>query len=366
MQVALALTFAMSLLACSMSVSAIYKKDDMHSLVEAKEYEFGTEGSINRDYIYTQNDSEESISRSGPALNFEIRAAQVLSFDKDNTLTAFKNIGSRKNVYVLFTGLPEGGKLYYNWRTPSQEEVKIGTPYYIDVIEGEKQLRNVVFVPSYAADKLQPKNIAIPMKVVDATGWRTSGKLNIKVNHAEVSTHFSDVVTPIYADSVDFLFNTGIARGTSGVKIAFAPNANISRAELVTFLWRAAGSPSPISGNNPFVDVKADAYYYDAVLWADENKIVIRCTETKFVPDANVTHQELLFFLHRYNVEYQNHFDGGSYILDTKDHPEVAEWAELAVKWAEYKGVLTDGSIQFTANSTRATLALWLHRMLTL
>ena len=368
-QAAMLVVFVIILLASSLSASANYKNDDMHSLAESKECEFGTEDNLSlgvSNFVYAQNGSEEPVNRSGPSLNFEILAAQVLSFDKDTTLTAFKNIGSRKNVYVLFTGLPEGGKLYYNWRTSSQEEAKTGTAYYIDAAEGEKQLRNVVFVPSYATDKMQSDSVAIPMKVVDATGWRTTGMIHVKVNHAAGSTHFSDVVNPIYADSVDFLFNAGIARGTSGVKTAFAPDASISRAELVTFLWRAAGSPAPEGGNNPFVDVKADAYYYEAVLWADQNEIVIRRTATKFAPDANVTHQELLFFLHRYNVKYHDHFDGGSYILDTTDNPEVAEWAELAVKWAEYKGILNDNNILFNANSTRATLALWLHRMLTL
>ena len=311
----------------------------------------------------------EFTSGTGYSLIGETSAAQVMSFDRIETLTAFENMGSNDNVYVTFTDMPEGGKLYYKWGTSGQEDVKVGTAYYINYAYGARQLSYVTFVPSYSADKTMPKTVTIPLKAYDAQNQAVTGTINIKVSYASVSAQFEDVVTPIYADSVDFLFNQKITYGTNAANTTFTPYNNVTRAEFVTFLWRAAGSPEVTGVTNTFTDVKSTGDYsfaYKAILWAVKNGITTGRTATTFAPGAKVTHQELLTFLYRYDVVYLGHPGTGSSITGFYDHLQVAEWAALAVKWAAHKGILTGASIQPTANGTRATVALWLHRMLTL
>lgn len=100
-----------------------------------------------------------------------------------------------------------------------------------------------------------------------------------------------------YYDAVLWAVEQKITSGTSAT--TFSPEASCTRAQMVTFLWRAAGSPKVENGKNPFTDVKADAYYYDAVLWAVEQKITSGTSATTFSPDATVTRGQTVTFLYR-------------------------------------------------------------------
>ena len=89
----------------------------------------------------------------------------------------------------------------------------------------------------------------------------------------------------------------GVTSGTSAT--TFSPNKTCSRAEVVTFLWRAAGEPKPTSTYMPFSDVKATDYYYDAVRWAVEEKVTTGTSATTFSPNATVTRGQVVTFLYR-------------------------------------------------------------------
>ena len=100
-----------------------------------------------------------------------------------------------------------------------------------------------------------------------------------------------------YYDAVLWAVEQKITSGTSAT--TFSPDASCTRAQMVTFLWRAAGSPKVEDGKNPFVDVKADAYYYDAVLWAVQQGVTSGTSATTFSPDATVTRGQTVTFLYR-------------------------------------------------------------------
>ena len=111
-------------------------------------------------------------------------------------------------------------------------------------------------------------------------------------------TGFTDVPgSAYYAEPVAWAVERDITKGTSA--IAFSPNATCKRAQVVTFLWRAAGSPEPEKSENPFADVAEDAYYYKAVLWAVENGITSGTGETAFSPDSACTRAQVVTFLWR-------------------------------------------------------------------
>ena len=190
------------------------------------------------------------------------------------------------------------------------------------------------------------------------------GSINIAIQHAQYSAQFTDVKDAKYADSVDYLFNQKITTGMTAN--TFGLTEKVTRGQFVTFLYRAAGSPAVTGVTNKFTDVKAADYYYNAVLWAVKNGITSGRSATTFDPTAPVTHQELLTFLYRYDVNYLGHYaslGSASYVYD---YASVDSWAQNAVKWAVGKNVVDYGNLLPKDAGTRATVALWLHRMLTL
>lgn len=111
---------------------------------------------------------------------------------------------------------------------------------------------------------------------------------------------FNDVKPGDYFyDAVNWAVEKGITTGASAT--TFSPNASCTRAQIVTFLWRASGSPEPKTASNPFTDVAANAYYCKAVLWAVENGITTGTSATTFSPDAPCTRAQGVTFLWRAN-----------------------------------------------------------------
>ena len=109
---------------------------------------------------------------------------------------------------------------------------------------------------------------------------------------------FEDVKdTAYYAAAVQWAVENGITTGTSAT--TFSPDQVCTRAQIVTLLWRAAGSPAPVSGQTPFEDVRTDAYYYKAVKWAVENGITSGTSTTTFAPDLVCTRAQIATFLWR-------------------------------------------------------------------
>ncbi|MBE6932816.1 MAG: hypothetical protein E7464_05515 [Ruminococcaceae bacterium] len=151
------------------------------------------------------------------------------------------------------------------------------------------------------------------------------------------SNPFTDVKAgAYYYDPVLWAVNEGITTGT-GNGTTFSPDMNCTRAQVVTFLWRAAGSPKPTSSYNPFRDVKAGAYYYDAVLWAVEKGITTGTGNgTTFSPDMSCTRSQVVTFLHR---------SAGTPAPTSSRNPfrDVASNAYYynAVLWAVEKGITT-------------------------
>lgn len=295
-------------------------------------------------------------------LNASMKASQVMAFSNEiNTL-----LGIQSDMQSLtFTSLPRTGKLVYNWGASGQTDVTVNTEYYLTASGTKPLLRNVTFVPGYTDNK-SSNTVTFGYKAVNAKGKTVTGTFTITVSHAYVSERFYDVSNHLYADSVDFLYNEKITTGTSAT--TFNPNGQVTRMEFVTFLYRAAGSPSVTGLTNRFTDVSATthSYYYNAILWATQNGITTGTSATTFNPTGLVTHSELLTFLYRYDVNYLRHSSSSGSLSAYSGWSSVASWAQTGAKWAAYKGILTDSTTPPAANGTRATVALWMHRMLTL
>ena len=109
---------------------------------------------------------------------------------------------------------------------------------------------------------------------------------------------FTDVgAKEYYYEPVLWAVENGITTGTS--KTTCSPNDTCTRAQVVTFLWRAAACPEPTESTNPFTDISAKQYYYKAVLWAVENGITNGMSKNSFAPDASCTRGQVVTFLYR-------------------------------------------------------------------
>ena len=186
---------------------------------------------------------------------------------------------------------------------------------------------------------------------------------NISASHTievqfRVRSSFVDVPSgSYYEDAVDWAVANGITTGTDAAH--FSPDGICTRAQAVTFLWRAAGRPAPESRTMPFTDVPADSYYYDAVLWAVENGITKGTSSTTFSPDDTCTRAQIVTFLWR---SEQSPAAGSSNPFT--DVSADAYYAD-AVLWA-VKEAITTGTTRTTfspdAECTRAQIVTFLWR----
>ena len=169
--------------------------------------------------------------------------------------------------------------------------------------------------------------------------------------------NFHDVTRfDYFYDAVKWAVDHDITSGTG--RFTFSPNAACTRAQTVTFLWRAAGSPRPVSAVNPFTDVHYGDYFYQAVLWAVENGITMGTSATTFSPDATVTRAQVVTFLWRANGQPAAWNSGFT------DVSADAYYAK-AVAWAVQNGITTGtgfGVFSPDAACTRAQIVTFLYR----
>ena len=169
---------------------------------------------------------------------------------------------------------------------------------------------------------------------------------------------FTDVADDAYyADSVAWAVENNVTSGVSAT--SFAPNASCTRGQMVTFLWRAAGSPEPKSTDTAFTDVKSGAYYEKAVAWAVENNVTTGTGATTFSPGATVTRGQSVTFLWRAN--------GSAAAAGAGAFTDVAASAYYAsaVAWAVENNVTNGtGAATFSPNAdcTRAQIVTFLYR----
>ncbi len=183
------------------------------------------------------------------------------------------------------------------------------------------------------------------------------GKVSVEAEFVKTAaTSFVDVPANAYfADAVKWAVDKGITNGLSGTM--FGPYESCTRAQIVTFLWRAAGSPEPKTASS-FTDVSASAYYAKAVAWAIENGITNGMTETTFAPDATCTRGQSVTFLHR---ALKDTASGSTNFTDVKSDAFYAD----SVNWAVASDV-TNGTSNTTfspnADCTRAEIVTFLYR----
>ena len=288
-------------------------------------------------------------------LSASSKNASFVMPDKDVTVKA---------NWVYNGGGSGGGYTYYTIKATAGVNGSISPTGNVSVREGRDQTFTITPNKGYAVAK-----VLIDSKNVGAVKSYTFE--NVKKNHTiEVvfmkasgnpqTGVFVDVPEgSYYEEAVNWAVEKGITTGTDATH--FSPDGICTRAQAVTFLWRAAGSPAAKSAVMPFTDVKAGSYYYDAVLWAVENGITKGTSETMFSPDATCSRAQIVTFLWR--SQKSPAAGTANPFTDVKASAYYADAVLWAVKEDVTKGT-TNTTFSPDANCTRAQIVTFIWRAL--
>ena len=250
------------------------------------------------------------------------------------------------------------GGLYRSYSSYSTGKLADSTDkFYYEPSRTQYDLADVAYHTTRWAEA--GKTVYIPFTVYGTKNEEASGTMAITIAQ---TMNFIDVKPgDFFYEPVKWAVNNKITNGTSST--TFSPYKNCNRAEIVTFLWRAAGSPEPTVTRNPFTDVNSvrDASYYKAILWASQKGITAGTNATTFSPYQECTRSQIVTFLYRYAGK-----PSGYYSNPFKDVSSVNEASYYnAILWAVGKGI-TQGTSTTTfspyASCTRGEAVTFLYR----
>lgn len=252
--------------------------------------------------------------------------------------------------------------------TPKKVDLEVGKTYQLSAVKEPANAEgSLTWTSSKPAVAAVDKSGKVTAKgegtaTITVTCGTKSATCTVTVSKPLVpevpGTSFTDVPAgAYYEEAVGWAVEKGITKGTSDS--TFTPDGVCTRAQAVTFLWRAAGSPAAKAGSLPFADVKAGSYYDDAVRWAVENGVTVGTSATTFSPNATCSRAQIVTFLWRAQKSpaagSANPFDdvaGSAYYAD-------------AVQWAVQKDITKGtGATAFSpdANCIRAQIVTFLYR----
>ena len=268
-------------------------------------------------------------------------------------------------VYAHWTYTGGGGSSgysYYTIKATAGTGGSISPSGNVSVREGRDQTFTITPDKGYAVAnvKIDGKSIGAVKSYTfeNVSRTHTIEVIFMKANGNPQTGVFVDVATgSYYEDAVDWAVENGITQGTDDTH--FSPDGICTRAQAVTFLWRAAGSPEPETRAMPFTDVPVGSYYYDAVLWAVENGITKGTSDTTFSPNMTCTRAQIVAFLWR--SEKSPAAGTANPFADVKSTAYYAGAVLWAVKENITKGT-TSTTFSPNADCTRAQIVTFLWR----
>lgn len=267
-------------------------------------------------------------------------------------------------VSVVFQQ-PASGKLVRNLAYGSGTE-DTGARYYTNAAsDGDYHVSTLSYLP-HAGFSGQA---VLTMTLTTQSGQTRTETLTVNVTSKTHSDHFTDVTEDTVglwaANAVDYAYHFGLVGGVSEDK--FAPNTSMTRAQLVTILYRAAGSPQMTVTTN-FEDLDVGAYYYSAVVWATVTGVVNGTSDTTFSPNSYVTREQIAAILYRYADTMGDNVTVSGNLNAYTDKDQVSDYAVEPMIWAVDRGIIsgtTDTTLSPKSTATRAQVVVMLHRYLT-
>ena len=286
--------------------------------------------------------------------------------DGENNMTVTIPKGSTGNrsytAHWRYNGGGGSGYSYYTIKATAGAGGSISPSGSVSVREGRDQTFTITPDKGYAVAnvKIDGKSIGAVKSYTFENVRRTHTieVIFMKANGTPQTGVFVDVATGgYYEDAVDWAVENGITKGTDDTH--FSPDGICTRAQAVTFLWRAAGSPKPETRTMPFTDIPAGSYYYDAVLWAVENGITKGTSNTTFSPNMTCSRAQIVAFLWR--SEKSPAAGTANPFADVKSTAYYADAVLWAVKEDITKGT-TNTTFSPDADCTRAQIVTFLWR----
>ena len=324
----------------------------------------GTAAEGNPDSYTVETETITLKNPTRPGFTFTGWSGTGLTGEDNLTVTIPKgSTGDRSyTAHWRYNGGGGSGYSYYTIKATAGAGGSISPSGNVSVREGRDQTFTITPDKGYAVAnvKIDGKSIGAVKSYTFENVRRTHTieVIFMKANGNPQTGVFVDVATgSYYEDAVDWAVENGITTGVSANR--FDPNGVCTRAQAVTFLWRAAGSPAPRSRTMPFTDVPAGSYYYDAVLWAVENGITKGTSDTTFSPNMTCSRAQIVAFLWR--SEKSPAAGTANPFADVKSTAYYAD----AVLWA-VKADITKGTTSTTfspdADCTRAQIVTFLWR----
>ena len=264
----------------------------------------GTAAEGNPDSYTVETETITLKNPTRPGFTFTGWSGTGLTGEDNLTVTIPKgSTGDRSyTAHWRYNGGGGSGYSYYTIKATAGTGGSISPSGNVSVREGRDQTFTITPDKGYALAnvKIDGKSIGAVKSYTFENVRRTHTieVIFMKANGNPQTGVFVDVATgSYYEDAVDWAVENGITKGTDDTH--FSPDGICTRAQAVTFLWRAAGSPKPETRTMPFTDVPAGSYYYDAVLWAVENGITKGTSDTTFSPNMTCTRAQIVTFLWR-------------------------------------------------------------------
>lgn len=306
--------------------------------------------------IRVSSTTAQTVSVAGTSLPVSLNATSFYQ--------ACSQVLPRGLYYIEFTSLPAAsqGVMYYNYAPPSPgTRVTTGTRYYYS---GTPGINWLAFVPKAEYSG----TVSIGYRAYDSAGLSATGTLNLVISSAGTVCHFRDMAAYTWAaPSVEFLYQSGIVRGTNLEQTEYSPSERITRCEFTVMLCRAFGLET--AGTASFPDVRADEYYAKAVATARDLGIVTGSADGLFHPEEDLPRQEAMLMLYRAMLAagYQLP-SAGANLSAYSDGAQVSPECRTAVSVMVQQGVMKgdQGRLMPRDTLSRAEMAVVMHRVMTL
>ena len=317
------------------------------------------------------NAAEEALKSATSATESAAAAAESASF-------AAKAAESAKDAQIAKTAAEEAQAKAEQAQKAAEEAQKAAEKAALDGAKYQAALNldtyvNLVDQSEYDAMQVEALAQIVSDAKAEIDEAETTEEIDTILSETKLAIYAMDDVCPSkvytdveksawYHDYVDFMVENGYMNGVSDT--LFDVNGSVTRAQLVTILYRTAGEPSVEGLENPFTDVADGKWYTDAIIWAADEGIVKGVTETEFAPDAKITREQIVTILYRYDGEEEVEEDQ---LADFTDADKISNYAKAAMNWAianEIVNGVTETTLAPADTATRAQICAIVMRYL--
>lgn len=317
-------------------------------------------------YVLVTNSKEgyQAGKKASNAAKIEVQydAGTPYFDDKDDRQYLFTQ--ATDQIIMEMALVDDGGVLSYEWYKMSGTKPDTSKDTKLKLTSENKD--GVLNIKAPVTGDVDKYYAVVKNYNKDATAAKTSPEVISPIHIVEatdMALPFIDVAkSDWFYDNVYYVYKNNLMKGTS--ETTFAPYSNTTRAMIVTILHRLEGTPK--AGANPFTDVAEGSYYYDAVAWASENKIVSGYGDDKFGPENPITREQMALILMNYAKFKGYDVSAKADISKFDDGANVSDWAKDAMSWANAKGLIQGDANKLmpAGNATRAQVAAILNRFI--